>query len=55
MLTARLNTKELYILSIKCTYVFCVITKVNKTANGVIFDVAHIARQGVLFQNGKRF
>jgi len=55
-LTARLNTKELHIVSIKFTYVFCVITTINKTANGVILDVAHIARQDVLyFQNGIRF
>jgi len=53
ILTARLNSKELYIVSIKCTYVFCMITKIIKTANGVILDVAHIARQGVFyFQNG---
>jgi hypothetical protein len=56
MLTARLNTKDQYIVSIKCTYVSCVITKINKTAHGVILDVAHVARQGVLyFQNGIRF
>jgi len=30
MFTARLNTKELCIVSIKCTYVFCVITKINR-------------------------
>ena len=56
MLTARLNIKELYSVSIRCTYFCCVITKINKTAIGVALDVAHIARQGVLyFQNGIRF
>jgi len=56
MLTARLNTKELYIVSIRCTYVCCVTTKINKTASGVALDEAHIDRQGVLyFQNGIRF
>jgi len=56
VLTARLNTIELYTVSTRCTYVYCMITKINKTVNGVILDVALIARQGVhYFQNGIRF